>query len=141
MSEFVQDEIASQRYRARLTIVFAGLATLFSIMSVYGVITRNVASRTREMGVRIALGARPRGTLWLIVRQALRLGLFGTLIGAGITLALTRSIATLLYGVRPFDPLMILGTTLLLLLAAALAALPPAIRAARANPVEALRAE
>jgi putative ABC transport system permease protein len=141
MAEFFQDEIASQRYRARLTIVFAVLATLFSIMGVYGVITRNVASRTRELGVRIALGARPQGTLWLIVGQALRLGLLGTLIGTGITLVATRNMANLLYGVRPFDPVTLFGATLLLLSAAALAALPPAIRAARADPVEALRAE
>jgi ABC-type antimicrobial peptide transport system permease subunit len=141
LSELLADQIASQRYRARLVGVFALLAVLFSLMGIYGVTSRGVAARTRELGIRMALGANPRGVLGLVLRHALRLGATGALVGLVISLVATRSLEAYLWGVARTDLLTLGGIAVTLGMASVAAALVPAGRAARVDPQIALRAE
>jgi predicted permease len=141
LSELLTEQIASQRYRARLIVVFSGLAALFSLMGIYGVTARSVAARTRELGIRMALGARRDGIVGLVLRQAIRLAVFGAALGIAISLLANRAIEAYLWGVRAFDPLTLIGIALLLGAASVLAALAPGLRASRVDPMEALRAE
>jgi predicted permease len=141
LSDFASDHIASQRYRARLIVVFSLLATIFSLMGVYGITTRSVASRTRELGIRTALGARRDDLVTGVLGQALRLAAFGAVLGVGISFVVTRGIETYLWGVGRTDPLTLVGAALLLATASILSALAPALRAGRADPMQALRAE
>jgi putative ABC transport system permease protein len=141
LSELVSDQIASERYRARLVSVFALLAALFSIMGVYGVTARGVAARTRELGIRMALGARPTGVLRLIIGQAVRLGVIGAVAGILISLAATRAIESYLWGVARTDLATLVIIAVSLGAASALAALLPARRAANVDPQTALRAD
>ncbi|NIP61142.1 MAG: FtsX-like permease family protein [Gemmatimonadetes bacterium] len=140
-TRFVRAQIASQRYRARLVAVFSVLAALFSLMGVYGVSARSVASRTRELGIRKALGARDRRVLGLVLRQALRLAILGAVAGLGASLVATRFVERYLWGVEPTDLLTLAGTAALLATASLLAALAPGRRAARIDPMDALRVE
>jgi putative ABC transport system permease protein len=141
LSDFASEQIAGQRYRARLIVVFSTLATLFSLLGVYGITTRSVAARTRELGIRTALGARRDGLVAVVLGQALRLAVVGGVIGVGVSFVVTRSIETYLWGVEPTDPISLLGAGLLLAVAAVLSALGPALRAGRADPMQALKAE
>jgi putative ABC transport system permease protein len=141
LSELVSDQLANERYRARLVSVFALLAALFSIMGVYGVTARGVAARTRELGIRMALGARPTGVLGLVVGQALRLGVIGAAAGIVISLIATRALESYLWGVARTDLATLSIIAVSLGTASALAALLPARRAARVDPQTALRTE
>jgi ABC-type antimicrobial peptide transport system permease subunit len=124
-----------------LFAVFSVAALLLAAIGIYGVMAYVVARRTAEIGIRIALGARTEDVLALVFRQGGRLVLLG--VGAGLVGAavLTRFIAALLFGVSAHDPLTFLATPALLSLVAAIACLLPARRAARVDPVIALRAE
>jgi predicted permease len=139
--EHFADEIAGQRYRARLITVFSGLAALFALMGVYGVTARSVAARTREVGIRMALGAERASVMGLVLRQALRLAVYGGLAGLVAAWFATRLLESYLWGVEPTDPWTLVGTALLLATASVVAALAPGRRAARIDPIEALRAE
>jgi putative ABC transport system permease protein len=141
MRELIAEQTAAQRYRARLIFVFAALAALFSMMGVYGVTARRVARRTREMGIRMALGAEARDVLAMVVRSAAGLALLGAILGIVGALAGTRLIASYLYGVAPTDPVTIFAVAALLLLAGTAAALGPALRAASVDPADALRSD
>ena len=120
---------------------FALLALSLAAVGVYGVISYSVSHRTREIGIRIALGARVASVMRLVVGQGLALAAVGVLVGAGLAFAVTRVMATLLYGVRPNDPIAFGGAVLVLAAITAIASWVPARRAARLNPVRALRAE
>jgi putative ABC transport system permease protein len=141
LSELVADQIANERYRARLVSVFGLLAALFSVMGVYGVTSRGVAARTRELGIRMALGARPASVLGLVVRQALRMGAIGAAAGIVISLIATRSLEAYLWGVARTDLLTLMAIAVTLGAASVVAALVPARRAARVDPQTALRTE
>jgi predicted permease len=141
LSDFASDQIASQRYRARLIVVFSSLATLFSLLGVYGVTTRSVAARTRELGIRTALGARRDGLVAVVLGQALRLAVIGGVIGVAVSFVVTRSIESYLWGVERTDPVSLLGAGFVLAGAAVLSALGPALRAGRADPMQALRSD
>jgi ABC-type antimicrobial peptide transport system permease subunit len=124
-----------------LLVLAAGVALLLGMVGVYGVMSHIVSQRTGEIGVRLALGARPRGVVALIVRQGGTVALAGIIFGLGIALTESRLIASLLYGVNPRDPA-VYGTTAVTLLAIALIACwLPARRAALLNPLDALRAD
>src|SRR5690606_30088563 len=135
------EHMAAPRLTTMLLGLFAVRALAISIAGVAGVIAFTVSQRTRDIGIRIALGADGRRVLWLVGRQALTLALAGLALGAAGALALNRFIAGWLYGVSPGDPLTYAGVALLLLAAAGAAAYAPARRATRVDPITALRNE
>ena len=133
------ESAASNRLRTTLLAVFAGLAVLLSAIGIYGVISYTVAQRTHELGVRAALGA-PRGALLaMVLRNGMTLAGLGLVLGLAGALALTRLLATLLIGVGARDPLTLSASAAMLAAVALLACYVPARRAARLDPVAALR--
>ena len=141
MDTIIEDNIADRERPMVLLGIFAGLALVLACIGVYGVLAYAVAQRTREIGVRMALGARPLDVTRMIVTRGLRLGLLGLAAGIGLALVLGRLLQTLLYGVKPVAPAVYAATALALLLVALLACVIPAQRAARVDPVVALRDE
>jgi len=117
------------------------MALLLGIIGIYGVISYAVSQRTREIGIRLALGARKSELKWMFVRSALVLTATGVAIGVVAAAILTQSIKSLLFGISPLDPLTYVAVPLVLCGAAMLASYMPACRAAGVNPVQALRAD
>ena len=130
-----------ERLFARLSAAFAALATLLAAIGLYGVVAFSVARRTREIGVRIALGAQRGSIFQLVLREALVLAAVGVLLGAPLALAVGKLIETQLYGVPPMDPAVSIAAAAILFAASALAGYLPARRATRISPVIALRCE
>jgi putative ABC transport system permease protein len=120
---------------------FAAIALVLAAVGVYGVISYAVSQRTQEIGVRVALGAQRGDVLRLIVGHGLLLGGVGIGIGLGAALGVTRFLRTMLFGVSPFDPVSFVGVSVMLAGIAVLASYIPARRAAKVDPVEALRYE
>ena len=141
LEEVVADSLARPRFYLRLLSLFALLATGLAAVGIAGVTAYTVAQRTREIGVRAALGAGRRDILRLVFAQSLRPVLLGAAAGVGASLLLTRFLAGLLYGVTPTDPATFAATVALILATATTACVLPALRAARINPMEALRQE
>jgi putative ABC transport system permease protein len=129
------------RRGAVLLGLFGALGLLLAALGLYGVQSYLVSQRTRELGIRIALGAGRPELLRLVVRQGLRVALLGVLLGAGAALVAGNVVASLLYGVSPRDPLILTGVALVLLAIAALASFLPAHRATKVDPMVALRYE
>ena len=117
------------------------LALLLSVVGLYGVLAYSVAQRTHELGIRIALGAQKRDILRLVLTRGMSLTLIGVGIGITGAVMLTRFLSSLLYGVKPNDPVTLVTVSLLLLAITLLAAYMPARRAARVDPMTALRLE
>jgi putative ABC transport system permease protein len=141
MGSRMHDSLRTPRLVASLTAAFAALALLLATLGVYGVIAHGVAARTREFGVRMALGAAPGTVLREVLASGLKLALLGVAFGALLAFAFGRGLAALLFQVDPFDPLVLAGVSALLLAVAAAATLLPAWRAARVDPVVALHYE
>src|SRR5262249_1718742 len=120
---------------------FAGVALLVAGVAVYGVVAYSVMLRTREIGIRLALGAAPRDVLMWILREGMALALTGAAAGLVGTLALAGLLASLLYEVRPTDPITYTTAVALLIVVALVACYGPARHAARVDPITALRAE
>jgi putative ABC transport system permease protein len=139
--ELMADQLAEQLYRARLMTVFAGLAGFFAMLGIYGVTSRSVRRRTREMGLRVALGAERSQVRRMVTVEAMRLALVGVVLGLVGALAVGGALERFLWGVTRTDPLTLVAVGLGLPLLAGLAALPPARRATRVDPLVALRAE
>jgi putative ABC transport system permease protein len=141
MDEVVSDAVWQQRFNVILIDLFAMLALVLSVVGIYGVTAYSVMQRTREIGVRMALGAGRRDVVGMIVSQGGRLALAGVAIGIVAALALTRLMSGLLYQVTPSDPLTFVVVSLFLLVAALVASWIPARRAAKVDPMVALRHE
>jgi predicted permease len=141
MDGIISDSLASRRFSMILLGIFAGLALLLSAVGTYGVISYLWSQRTREIGLRIALGAHPLDVLHLIMGQGAALAFAGIGIGAAAALALTRLMGQMIYGIRAYDPLTFIGVALLLSIVALAACYIPAQRAMRVDPMVALRHE
>jgi putative ABC transport system permease protein len=141
MDDVLAEQVQEPRYYTLLLSIFAGVATLLATVGIYGVMAHSVAQRTREIGIRMALGAHWRDVLRLVMWNALLLIGTGLVAGLGGSLALTRLIATRLWGVTPTDPATFATVAVLLAVVALLATLIPAHRAVRVDPTVALRYE
>jgi predicted permease len=141
MDEMLSAQIASQRFNAGAVAGFAGLAVLLAGVGIYGVMAYTVTQRTHEFGVRIALGAAPGNVLRMVLSHGLRLVLIGVALGLGASLALTRLMTGLLFGVRPTDIETFTLVTAALIVVALTACLIPAHKAMRVDPIVALRHE
>jgi ABC-type antimicrobial peptide transport system permease subunit len=141
MDEVVDSVTAERRFNALLLAIFATIALALAAVGIYGVMAYIVGQRTREIGVRMALGARAGDVLKLVVRQGLALTLPGVAAGTLLALWLTRWIASLLFQVEPTDPTTFAASGALLTAVALLACYVPARRASKVDPVVALRTE
>jgi putative ABC transport system permease protein len=121
--------------------IFAFLALALAAVGIYGVTSYSVSQRTHEIGIRMALGAQDSDVLRLVVGHGLALAVIGMTLGVAGALVLTRFLASMLYGIRPTDPLTYLGVCLLLMAVAMVASYIPARRATKVDPMEALRYE
>jgi len=141
MEDLTGSSMALPRWHTLLLAIFGALALALAAVGLYGVMAQSVAQRRHEVGVRIALGARPRAIVGGIVARAMLLVGIGLAVGGVLALALTRLMATLLFGVAPNDPVTFIGAAVVLLATSALASYLPARRAAWVDPIEALRCE
>ena len=141
MEEILADSIARQRFSMLLLAIFAAVALVLAGVGIYGVMSYSVAQRTHEIGIRMALGAQTGSVLKLAVGYGMKLVLAGLVIGLIAAFALTRVMATLLFGVTATDPTTFTLISLLLIAVAAIASYVPARRATRVNPIIALRYE
>ena len=141
LSVLMRDSIRQERLVARLATGFGALALLLAGIGLYGVLTYAVTRRTNEIGLRVALGAQQRDVVRMVLGDALRLVLAGVLVGAPLAIAATRLLRTQLHDVHPADPIAMVSALLVLTTGAIVAALIPARRAARLDPLSALRAE
>jgi predicted permease len=141
MEQRVDDSLVSRRFLVVLLSIFAGLALLLAALGLYGVISYSVRLRTRELGIRMALGAEPSEILRLILSKGMRLAAVGVALGVIGTLVLGRTLSSLLYQVSLFNPLTLVLTSLLLASTVLLASYLPARRAAALEPMHTLRDE
>ena len=141
MTEYISASLFGAKITADLLSLLSGIGLLLAAMGLYGVMAYSVAQRTREFGVRIAIGARQIDILMLILRESAGLALFGTIVGLILAALSTRVVASQIYSVSPLDPLTFTGVGLALLVVAFLASYVPAHRAAKIDPMVALRYE
>ncbi|MGB0123112.1 MAG: FtsX-like permease family protein [Silvibacterium sp.] len=141
MDEVMSSSISRQNFNMLLLTLFAASALVLAIVGIYGVMSYTIAQRSQEIGVRMALGADRANIRNLILRQGMLLTIIGISIGVGAAFGLVRFIASFLFGVTTWDPVVFLSVPLLLLGAALLAVWLPARRAMRVDPMQALRAE
>jgi len=141
MEQIISASLAERRFTMLLLIIFACTALALASIGIYGVMSYSVTRRTHELGVRMALGATRRDVLKLVVREGMVLAAAGTAIGLVAALALTRLMASLLYGVKPADPSTLLTVCFTLGCVAFIASYIPAYRATKVDPMVALRYE
>lgn len=141
MVEYISASLFGAKIAADLLSLLSGIGLLLAAMGLYGVMAYSVAQRTREFGVRVAMGARRRDILNLIMRESVRLTLFGTAAGLILAAMSTRVVANQIYSVSPLDPLTFCGVGLVLIAVAFAASYVPAYRAAKVDPMVALRYE
>jgi putative ABC transport system permease protein len=141
MEQLLSASVAQRRLGVLVLGVFAGLALVLAVVGLYGVVSYSVARRTREIGIRMALGARGADVLKMVLGQGMALTLVGTAVGVAGALALTRLMASLLYGVSAADPATYVLAGGLLAAVSLLACYVPARRATKVDPMVALRHE
>jgi predicted permease len=141
VSQIITEDLVEERVTALLSAFFAALALLLACIGLYGLMSYAVTRRTREIGIRVAMGAQRKNVLWIVLRETLALTFFGIAIGIPCALAATWLIASMLFGLSSSDPPTIAGVGLLLLFIALVAGYLPARRASSINPIDALRAE
>jgi putative ABC transport system permease protein len=134
-------QLVQPRFNMLLIAIFSGVALVLAGIGIYGVVSRSVASRTREIGLRIALGAGRSLVVRQVVGQSVALAAVGVVLGLGLALALSRFIRGFLHGIAPTDPLTYLSVAFGLFGVAIIASLLPALNAARIDPMESLREE
>jgi ABC-type antimicrobial peptide transport system permease subunit len=139
MQGVVDHAVSPRRFFAVLVGIFAGLGLILASLGIYGVISYSVTRQTQEIGIRMALGATRERVQSAIIGKTLRMALIGVVIGTVASYAVAGAISALLFGTRPSDPLTFAGTVALLLVVALLAGFLPARRAARIEPMVALR--
>ena len=133
--------LQNERSLSTLSTVFGILALLLACLGLYGIAAYSVAARTREIGIRMALGARPAEVHRMVIRQGMRLAAIGIALGLAAALVVSRILASLLFGVSGADSLIYVGVSILLILVALAACYIPARRAAAVDPMIALRYE
>jgi putative ABC transport system permease protein len=141
LDQYLAASVAQPRFNVLLLCAFASLALVIAGIGLYGAISYSVTQRTHEIGIRLALGAQPKEILRIVVAQGALLSCLGIAIGLLAAFALTRFIASLLFNIRPHDPLTFTAVAALLILVALLASILPACRAMRVDPLVALRYE
>jgi predicted permease len=137
----LEDNLSQERMFARLSAFFGGLAVLLVATGLYGSLAYRVARRTSEIGIRMALGAQRLQVLWMVLRESLVLCLFGALIGLPVALAAARLMRSMLFGLRPSDPLALVASLAGIAIVAMAGSFIPARRAANVDPIVALRTE
>jgi ABC-type antimicrobial peptide transport system permease subunit len=141
MPERVSTSVSDRKAAMVICLVFALLALALSAIGIYGVLAYTVTQRTREFGIRMALGASAGDVVTMVIRHGVRLAAIGLAIGIAGALALTRLMATMLYGVKPTDPVVFGGVSAALMLVALAASIVPSVRISRIRPANALRYE
>ncbi|HXU36738.1 MAG TPA: FtsX-like permease family protein, partial [Blastocatellia bacterium] len=141
MEEIMRLTVSSQRLTNLLLMSFSVLALLLAAVGIYGTMSLYVGSRRNEFGIRMALGAQPRGLIRLVLQEGLLLSAAGAATGLIGALLLTRTISSLLFHVSPTDPVIFTGVPLVLIAVAMIACFVPALRASRVDPISALRCE
>jgi putative ABC transport system permease protein len=141
MATVIEDSTSRQRFRAVLVGAFAVMALLLAMVGVFGVLSQSVRQRTREFGVRIALGASRQSVIGLVVGHATRITLVGLVVGLALAAMLGRLMATLLYPITPWDPLTFALVPIVAAVTALIASVAPAWRATRVDPASAFRDE
>jgi putative ABC transport system permease protein len=141
MEQVVAESTARQDFNTTLLTIFAGVALVLAAIGIYGLMGYSVQQRTREIGIRMALGAGPGNVRNMVVRQGMGLALAGILVGVGAALALTRLMASMIYGVKARDPFVFVAVMAVFIAVALIAVYLPARRASRVNPLIALRYE
>ena len=141
MQDLYGDSMARTSFTLVMLAIAGAMALALGILGIYGVISYAVSQRTREIGIRMALGSTKSELKWMFVRSALLLTAVGVIIGIGTAAALTQFMKSLLFNISPLDPITYITVPLVLAAAAAFASYLPARRAAAIDPVEALRAE
>jgi len=141
MSDMLEPQYRPWRLGATLFTAFGVLALVVASVGIYSSVSYGVSQRTHEFGVRVALGARARDVIAQVIGQGLRTVALGILLGVALTIATGRLVASLLYGISPTDPIAMLSVAIVLLSVSIVAALSPAWRAARVDPMTALRTD
>jgi putative ABC transport system permease protein len=141
MDDLIEQSLGGDLIMARIMSVLAVIALILALGGVYGVMAFTVTQRTREMGIRLSLGAQRGNVMAMVIRQGTVLALLGIVIGIGVGLGVTRGLSRFLFGVNPFDPLTFAAVSGILFLAGVAATFFPARRATKVDPVVALRTE
>ena len=141
MAVVMDESLFVERLVAALSVAFGALATLLAAIGLYGVMSYSVARRTREIGIRMALGAERKSVLWLVLREVALMVLAGVAIGLPIAVALSRVVQSQLFALSAYDPIALAGAAVLLTTVALVAGYLPARRATRVDPMLALRYE
>jgi putative ABC transport system permease protein len=141
LEHWIADSTSSRRFQTLLLAAFAGLALVLAAVGIYGVLAFSVNQRTREIGVCVAFGAQNSEILGLVIRHGMLLTMVGILIGLAGAVAMARLMSTLLFQIAPFDPVTFAAVALILTAVSFAACLLPARRAAKIDPMEALRHE
>jgi putative ABC transport system permease protein len=139
LEDVVSGSVSRRRFTTLLIVIFAGVALLLAAVGLYGVVAYTVSQRTREIGLRMAMGAQRGQVMRMVLGGGMKLALIGVVLGIGGALSLASLLASLLFGVTPFDPASYAATAALLLTVAAVACYVPARRAMTMDPLRALR--